>query len=60
MFNGLQVTKNENSDCVDWLKNIGMHELKSCGRYYSFVRFINGEHNVMSKIDQAFGNVNWM
>lgn len=59
-FNGSKVTKNEMINCVEWMSNNNIYELKSIGRFYSYSNNEAGKTKTLTRIDHTFGNVIWM
>ncbi|XP_056688365.1 uncharacterized protein [Spinacia oleracea] len=57
--NGNAVTDAETRDFEACVDNSNLTELKSCGNFYSWSNKGQGDLRISSRIDMAFGNIDW-
>ena len=57
---GAPVNESEIRDFADCVKTMGIHELQWKGSYYTWRNKQIGNTRVLSRIDRAFGNDEWM
>lgn len=58
--NGTLVTTYETHDMQKWMEDMELHPIAELGHKYSWSNKEEGENRILTKIDHAIGNVQWM
>nr|QIA97950.1 hypothetical protein AP_R.00g000460-v1.0.a3 [Amaranthus palmeri] len=59
-MNGTQVNTYETGDMQNWLDQKELHPLPERGHQFSWTNKEEGENRILTKIDHAIGNIQWL